>query len=111
VLGADVRRLTDAERARTATRAQCYRVVGHSQWCPGWSFAGRLDALEQELAVMRAAAHMVAGDAEELAEAECSTGPSVEDTVGCREWTKKDEPCGEWPAWGNSIVSGEADPS
>lgn len=107
MLGADVRRLTDAERARTATRAQCYRVVGHSQWCPGWSFAGRLDALEQELAVMRATAHMIAGDAEELAEAERSTGPSVEDTVGCGEWTKKDEPCGEWSAWATAIVAGE----
>lgn len=67
VLGAEVRRLTDAESASTVDKEQLYRVVGHSHWCPDWFFAQRVDELEQELAVMRAAAFMIAGDAEELA--------------------------------------------
>ena len=67
VLGAEVRRLTDAERASTASKEQLYRVVGHSHWCPDWFFARRVGELEQELAIARAAASMIAGDAEELA--------------------------------------------
>ena len=70
VLGVEVRRLTDAERASTGGEEQLYQVVGHSHWSPDWFFAQRVDELEQELAIARAAASMIAGDAEELADLE-----------------------------------------
>ncbi|MHB1711847.1 MAG: hypothetical protein ACYCV7_10660 [Acidimicrobiales bacterium] len=114
VLGVEVRRLTDAERASTGGEEQLYQVVGHSHWSPDWFFAQRVDELEQELAIARAAAVMIGGAAEELADLErhaVSGQPMPTDWGDDNDAKDGGGPCDEWPAWVNSIVSGEADPS
>lgn len=120
VLGAEVRRLTDAERASRGGKGGLWRIVGHSHWCPDWFFAQRVDELEQELAIARAAAFMIEEDAEELADLErravpgCPTesgqDPTAAESTGIVSGSEEDDgdPCDEWPAWATAIVSGES---